>query len=191
MRTVICISFLLAASVEAQDLEFVRRWEELQKSRPANITSSSRIASVSEPGTPLVVNGRVFRADGVTPARDIIVFAYHTDKRGEYDFGGGRGWRLHGWAKTDKDGRFQFATTRPAPYPSRNTPAHIHLTIEGPGVSRRWVPDIEFENDLYLSAAERNKSKAAGKFGSVRPVAFRSGVQYVDFNIRITDEGKF
>jgi protocatechuate 3,4-dioxygenase beta subunit len=82
----------------------------------------------------LVIHGRVFREDGRTPAPDILVFAYHTDARGHYDVpsSGPHSWRLRGWVKTDAQGRFQFTTIRPAPYPNRNTAAHVHFVIEGP-----------------------------------------------------------
>lgn len=38
-------------------------------------------------------------------------------------------WRLEGWAKTDFEGRFEFRTIRPGPYPGRREAAHIHLTL--------------------------------------------------------------
>ena len=75
-------------------------------------------------------------------------------------------------------------TIRPAPYPSRNAAAHVHLVIEGPGVPRQFG-GLLFEGDPLLTAAERRESATAGRFGMVRPVETRAGVQHVSLQIRI------
>ena len=125
----------------------MRDWETAQLARPAHLTSHSRIAPEGEPGQPLIVHGRVFRPDGKTPAPGVIVFAYHTDAKGLYHRDGEHGWRLRGWAVTDQEGRFEFATIRPAPYPSGKVPAHIHWAIEGGGVPRQWAEELRFDDD--------------------------------------------
>ena len=88
------------------------------------------------------------------------------------------------WAKTDAEGRFEFATIRPAPYPNRRTAAHVHLTIEGPGVPRQ-SGGLTFEGDPLLTAEELRESAQAGRFGTVRPVQRRDGVEHVTLEMRI------
>ncbi|MGE5837252.1 MAG: hypothetical protein ACM4AI_22455 [Acidobacteriota bacterium] len=169
-----------------QDLEYERALERAQRDRPRVLNSSGRIAPASEPGTPLVIHGRVFRQDGRTPAPEMIVFAYHTDATGRYDVAsaGPHSWRLRGWVKTDADGRFEFTTIRPAPYPNRRTAAHVHLTVEGPGVPRQSA-GLMFEGDALLTDQDRQDSAKAGIFGSVLPVEERKNAQHVTLNIRI------
>jgi protocatechuate 3,4-dioxygenase beta subunit len=175
-----------------QDLEFIRAWERAQQSRPHTLTSRARIAPAGEPGTPMVIAGRVFQRDGRSPAPGITVFAYHTDATGIYDVrsNGAHSWRLKGWALTDADGRFEFTTIRPAPYPGRNIAAHVHFGLEGPRLRRRSA-GLLFEDDPLVTRDERAKSAKAAQFGDVRPVVVRDGVQYVDCRIRITDENVF
>ena len=185
------LTFFVAASVCAQDTEWVRDWERAQKDRPDVVRSVARIAAVDEPGTPLIVHGRIFKADGVTPAPDVVVFAYQTDAAGLYNAPGERAWRLRGWAKSDAQGRFEFRTIRPASYPRNGPPAHIHLTIDGPGLRRRWTEDIEFSDDPVLSDAHKQRSAAKGRFGSVRAVTKRGGVQRVEAHLRIEESGLF
>jgi protocatechuate 3,4-dioxygenase beta subunit len=177
----------------AQDVEFIRAWERAQREKPAVLKSRARIAPAGEPGIPLVISGRVFRPDGRTPAPGMTVFAYHTDRTGLYDerSKGPHSWRLRGWAKTDANGRFAFDTIRPAPYPGRGIAAHAHLSIEGPGVSRRFTGDVMFSDDELVTAAEREKSARDGLFGGERAVRSRNGVQEVDVQIRITETGLF
>ncbi len=177
----------------AQDVEFIRAWERAQRDRPARVPSRARIAPAGEPGIPLIVHGHVLRADGRTPAPGMTLFAYHTDRTGLYDERSKppHSWRLRGWAKTDANGRFDFDTIRPAPYPGRGIPAHVHLSIEGPGVPRRWTADVLFSDDALITAAERETSARAGVFGGVRTVRVREGGQEVDVHLKITETGLF
>jgi protocatechuate 3,4-dioxygenase beta subunit len=172
----------------AQDVEFIRALERAQRDKPALLKPRARIAPVDEPGIPLIMHGRVFRSDGRTPAPDMTVFAYHTDRNGLYDerSKGPHSWRLRGWAKTDANGRFDFDTIRPAPYPGRNVAAHVHLSIDGPGVPR-WSAGVLFSDDELVTAAEREASARAGMFGDVRTVRTHDGVQEIDLQLRIPE----
>lgn len=185
MKAMVILAMALAPAV--QDVEFERAVDRAQRAKPARLTSSARIAPASEPGSPLVINGRVFQADGRTPAAGITVFAYHTDANGVYDVpsAGPHSWRLKGWAITDADGRFTFQTIRPASYPNATVAQHVHVMLEGPGISRRLSTEIEFDDDPKVTAEQRSASRAAGAFGVVRPVTKRNGVDHVDSNIRI------
>ena len=176
---------VLIAATE-QDVEYLQALERAQRSRPRVLTANGRIAPAAEPGTPFVIHGRVFRPDGTTPAAEMIVFAYHTDNAGHYDVptAGPHSCRLRGWVKTDANGGFVFTTIRPAPYPNRNTAAHVHFAIEGPGVSRQ-TRELMFDGDALLTAADRQRSADAGRFGFIRPVETRQGVQHVTLDIRI------
>ena len=178
------------AAAPPQDLEFLRALERAQLLRPRTLTSRARIAPAGEPGIPMVIAGRVFQRDGRSPAPGITVFAYHTDATGIYDVrsNGPHSWRLKGWALTDGAGRFDFATIRPAPYPTRREAAHVHVNFESPHLSRRSA-GLQFDDDPLVSPADRAASTKAGQFGSVRPVVLRNGVQYVDYKYRIADDG--
>lgn len=183
----------LVALAGSQDREFVRAYERAQTAKPASLSSTSRIAPEREPGAPLVIDGRVYQRDGVTPAAGITVFAYQTDARGLYDAPGAppHSWRLRGWALTDAEGRFQFRTIRPASYPNSTVAQHVHLHLEGPDVPRRWTTELQFADDPKLTARERSESQRAGMFGGVRPVTMQNGVAHVEINLRIEDRGLF
>jgi protocatechuate 3,4-dioxygenase beta subunit len=188
MKTALLLTAVIAcAPAPAQDLEYERALERAQAAKPRRLTSVARIAPESEPGTPLVIAGRVYRADGRTPAPGITVFAYHTDRTGVYDdrANGAHSWRLKGWALTDAEGRFEFRTIRPAAYPGRTEPQHVHFSIEGPSVPRQSPAALEFDDDPLITARLRDESRSAGMFGGVRPVAKRNGTDYVEMNLKI------
>jgi len=141
-------------------------------SAPANPGWQTTIAGPDEPGERIVISGRVFAPDRETPVAGIIVYAYHTDATGHYTRTGAmRPPRLQGWAKTDAEGRFEFRTTRPAAYPGRTIPAHVHFILWGAGYPRQWVDELRFEGDPFVTRQMLEEAAAAGKFAAVRPLA--------------------
>jgi protocatechuate 3,4-dioxygenase beta subunit len=97
---------------------------------------------------------------------------------------------LRGWARTDAEGRFEFRTTRPGAYPSRNIPAHVHFTVFLGG-ARYHAGELRFADDPLVTASERTASGRAGGFGEVRPVRHEKGVEHVDFSIRLDRDERF
>jgi protocatechuate 3,4-dioxygenase beta subunit len=185
--------FLLSLPLQSQDREFLDALVAAQRARPAELTATARIAPATEPGTPLVVHGRAFAADGKTPLSGAIVFAYHTDSTGMYDRKGApaHSWRLEGWAKTGADGVFEFHTIRPGRYPNGKVAAHIHLTIftaEGAGYH---AGGLLFDDDALVTDAEREQSRKDGIFGTVAHVRREGEAQHVDSNIRVVPGKKF
>jgi protocatechuate 3,4-dioxygenase beta subunit len=195
MTKTLAVSVLLLAALPAlaQDLEFIRAVEDAQRARPGKLSATARIAPEAEPGTPLVVHGRAFAADGRTPLAGAVVFAYHTDREGLYDRPGtpAHSWRLKGWARTGDDGRFEFRTIRPAPYPGRNTAAHIHLILFAADGARYYAGDVLFADDPLLSAAQREAARKDPVFADVRPVRREGVVEHVDVNRRVVPREKF
>jgi len=189
----VLVLVLTALPAPAQDLEFIQAVEDAQRARPSRLSSTARIAPEAEPGTALVVHGRAFAADGKTPLAGAIVFAYHTDREGVYDRPDrpAHSWRLKGWAKTGDDGRFEFRTIRPAPYPGRKTAAHIHLILFTADGARYYASDVLFEDDPLLSAAQREAARRDPVFADVRPVRRAGSVEHVDVNRRIAPGERF
>lgn len=110
----------------------------------------------------LKFSGTVFQIDGKTPAPNVIIYIYHTDRKGIYPTKGNEtGWAkrhgfIRGWVKTGKDGKFTFYTFRPAAYPNGRAPEHIHITIKEPEKNEYYIEDVFFDDDPLLT----NKAKA-------------------------------
>jgi len=126
-----------------------------EKDAPAKIT----IATVEEPGERLIVAGRVFSTDGVTPLAGASVYVYHTDVRGYYTPGtnDNRNPRLRGYMRTDAQGGYEFSTIKPGSYPNSRVPAHIHYVVTAAGYSER-VLEIVFEGDPFLDDRVRQEA---------------------------------
>ena len=91
----------------------------------ATATPRAVLVDASEPGTRLLVRGRLFAADGERPVAGAILYAYQTDVTGVYNPKAGPP-RLRGFMKTDAEGRFEYDTIRPGSYPGTNIAAHVH-----------------------------------------------------------------
>jgi protocatechuate 3,4-dioxygenase beta subunit len=138
---------------------------------PGPLSWQSRIAPPGEPGEPLVVAGQVFDPEGRAPVAGVIVYAYHTDIKGLYTpTGAQRPPRLQGWARTDAQGRYEFRTIRPAPYPGDGPPAHVHFHLSGAGYPQQEAEELRFEGDPKVSRDIAELSRREGRFGGVRPV---------------------
>jgi protocatechuate 3,4-dioxygenase, beta subunit len=177
-------------ALTAMDPDFLRMWAAAAPSRPRSISSSSRIAPAGEPGPPLRIGGRLLAKDGSTPCAGGVVYAYHTDNTGVYGPPGANTWRLKGWATADADGRFQFDTVRPAPYPNRNVAAHVHLYTDG-GVPPQELETLMFEGDPLLTEVELARSAALGKFRFIVPVRQVDGRQQCEILLRVTGDHVF
>jgi protocatechuate 3,4-dioxygenase beta subunit len=122
---------------------------------------------------PMGINGTVFKADG-TPAADVVLYVYHTNEKGIYPKKGDeKGWAkrhgyLRGWVKTDQKGQYKFGCLRPAPYPGRDEPAHIHVTIKEPDINEYYIDEFVFSDDPLLTPEKRAKLENRGGSGIVK-----------------------
>ncbi len=188
LRHVLLLSLLLAFPARAQ--ESLPRCEWCGAAElPPDATWHSRIAPADEPGEPLVVEGVVYRPDGTTPAAGIVIYAYQTNAEGIYAKRGNetgnarRHGYLRGWVRTGADGRYRFTTIRPAPYPTRSEPAHIHMTILEPGRDEYWIDSVHFEGDPLLTDEVRRALPDLGGPGIVDPTQDADGVWHARRNI--------
>lgn len=138
---------------------------------PENLAALARIAPAGEPGAPMVIEGVVTTAGGAV-ARDVIVYAYHTDAQGIYPPGRNAHGRLRGWARTDAQGRYRFDTIRPGHYPGRDVAEHVHMHVIEPGVGTYYLENLEFEDDPLQSGRAGHQR---GGRGLMRP-SRRNGV---------------
>ena len=141
---------------------------------PERLSWQTEIAPASELGERLEMSGRILRADGRTPAAGVILYVYHTDATGHYSpapnapGNARRHGHLRGWVKTDEAGEYKFTTIRPAPYPSRDNPAHIHPIIKEPDKNEYYIDEYVFDDDPLLTPQKRAALENRGGSGIVR-----------------------
>ncbi len=113
------------------------------------------LCGADEPERKLEFWGRVFDEHGL-PLPKASVLAYQTDASGRYAPPGSRtrSPRLCAVAVTDAGGWFRFASVEPGPYPGRDEPAHVHLTVTAAFHELRYVT-VWFDDDPLVTAAKR------------------------------------
>jgi protocatechuate 3,4-dioxygenase beta subunit len=139
------------------------------------------IPGKGEPGEPMEMSGVIYQKDGRTPARGVILYVYHTDATGHYSPAPGqtlgrRHGRLRGWMTTDPRGRYEFRTIRPAPYPSGDNPAHVHVVVKEPDKNEYYLDEYVFADDPLLTAERRGKLENRGGSGIVAVSRNQDGV---------------
>lgn len=136
-----------------------------------SVPAKAVIVSPTEPGEPMIISGTIFAPDGKTPLEGINLFVYQTDAAGVYSTtgngGDNRNTRIHGQVRSSKDGRYEFRTIKPAPYPGGGNPAHIHAFISGPGYPEYWIDEYHFAGDPYIGEESQRKYSAGGTFATL------------------------
>jgi protocatechuate 3,4-dioxygenase beta subunit len=135
---------------------------------PQNVSWRTVLSTDSDKGEKMLISGTVYETDGKTPSPNVLIYLYHTDIEGYY----GRGnehkhGRYRGWMLTDKQGKFEFETIKPAPYPVNRFAAHIHMTVTTKTMREDSIDSILFEGDKLISPMER---EMAGKKGGFNPI---------------------
>ncbi|MEO7536584.1 MAG: hypothetical protein ABIU30_22185 [Ferruginibacter sp.] len=144
----------------------------------------------NESGPKISISGTIYQRDGRTPAKDVVLYIYHTDQKGNYSTRGHEtGWGkrhgyIRGWIKTDENGYYQFYTLVPASYPNSQNPKHIHPVIKEPRKTEYYIDEFLFDDDPYLLKKEREKRDPRGGNGILKPV-LKDGMLHATRNITL------
>lgn len=124
----------------------------------------------------LKVTGTIFKKDGKTPANGVILYIYHTNRKGIYETKGDeKGWarrhgHIRGWIKTDNSGSYTFYTFRPAAYPDGSEHEHIHVTVKEPDKNEYYLDDYAFDDDPLLTNKATQRFRNRGGSGITTPI---------------------
>lgn len=125
---------------------------------PEDAPSELRMTEKGEPGKPLVVAGQVVDGDGHPVPRASLYF-FQTGDDGLYGpDDDNRNPRIHGYLRSDDDGRFTLRTILPGGYPGGGVAPHIHVYAKAPGPHRERMKELVFEGDDRITPGMRRSS---------------------------------
>jgi protocatechuate 3,4-dioxygenase, beta subunit len=173
---------------------------------PTTIEDTDTSAGWKESGQKLYVHGRVFQQDGKTPAAQVLLYYYQTNVAGRYvhkpgeprtmapNVHGQTHGYIRGWVRTNALGEYHIYTVRPGVYPTRDAPAHIHITVKEPNdIPEYYIDDIVFDDDTLVNAAYRSKMELRGGLGIVslkRLDSLQVGTRAIQLGLHIPGYGK-
>jgi protocatechuate 3,4-dioxygenase beta subunit len=121
-----------------------------------------KVTAPLEPGSPLVMAGRVWSFTTGKPITNAVLDVWQADNNGQYDMVDPRNppkkeqFRNRIRLVTDETGYYEFETIKPSPYKldpngNRYRPAHIHYLVQAPG-HNRLITQLYFAGDKYLES---------------------------------------
>jgi protocatechuate 3,4-dioxygenase, beta subunit len=156
---------------------------------PKLINATDTSSGWTQKGQKLLITGLILKPDGMTPAPDVILYYYHTDVNGVYPNSNtlnqkvARHGSIRGWVKSDKKGRYSIYTVRPAAYPNRTDPAHIHPSIKEPNdINEYYLDEFVFDDDPLLTTQKRRSMENRGGSGVLRTYQ-EGGLAIAEHNI--------
>ena len=75
---------------------------------------------------------------------------------------------FRGWMKTNEKGEYKFFTLRPAAYPGRQVPEHIHVTIKEPGKNEYWIDEYLLMMTQYSQIKKEKNCQDRGGSGIIK-----------------------
>ena len=132
---------------------------------PEGVSSRTNLLTSDDKGDVLRISGAVYDPED-QPVPNTLIYFYHTDVHGIYGRDGEhRHGRYRGWLLTDRKGRYEFETIRPASYPDSTIAAHIHMTLTTLEKEEDWIDSIVFDGDRFLT--DRDRANNRGGFDPV------------------------
>lgn len=108
----------------------------------------------------LKITGTIYESDGVTPAKNVLLFIHQTDENGNFELKRENKKRYvqhRGWIKTDADGKYTFYTFVPGAYIYGKELKQILPIIKAPGQPEQKIETFVFDGDPHLTGSCRKK----------------------------------
>ena len=130
------------------------------------LNNTDTIPGFNEKAEKLMITGTIYKKDGVTPAKNIILYICQADEDGDYHSKKVNGKRIvkhQGWIKTDEDGRYTFYTFIPGTNWGTRSLKQIHGYVKEPNNQEAYaINHFVFDDDPFLRKSCRKKIEKLG-----------------------------
>ena len=113
----------------------------------------------------LKISGTIYKSDGVTPAKDVVLYIEQADEHGDFDLrmiNNKRYVHNRGWIKTDAEGHYTFYTYIPGNDRRYNQLQQLFPIIKEPSKSEYQITSFLFDEDPLLSKYCRKRMSKKG-----------------------------
>ena len=137
----------------------------------------------------LKISGTIYESDGVTPAKDVILFIEQADENGDFDLRKQNEKRyVHnsGWIKTDEDGQYTFYTYIPGNDRRYNQLQQLYPVIKEASKSEYEIASFLFDEDPLLTKLCRKKITKKGDPTRILTLKNEDGIYIAQKDIVLT-----
>lgn len=130
-----------------------------------NLSNIDTIPDYELKANKLKISGVIYKSDGVTPAKDVILYVEQPDENGDFDLRktNDNNYVNHrGWIKTDADGRYTFYTFVPGSDRRYNQLQQLYPIIKEPSRDAYEVETFLFDEDPLLTKTCRKRMAKKG-----------------------------
>jgi hypothetical protein len=143
-----------------------------------NLNNTDTIPGYQSKANKLKITGTIYQSDGVTPAKDVILFIEQADDEGNYQIkekNNKRYMHHRAWVKTDANGQYTLytfvpgAATDPITFPRRKGLKKIYPILKEANKPEYNMDAMLFDDDPLLTKACRKRLKRKGIDSVMKP----------------------
>ena len=125
-----------------------------------NLNNTDTIPGFTAQKNKLKITGTIYESDGVTPAKNVLLFVNQMDENGNFEL------RRHnkkryvhhrGWVRTDEDGKYTLYTFVPGSYIHGKELKQIYPVVKEPNKPEYKIETFLFDDDPQLTEKCRTK----------------------------------
>ncbi len=134
----------------------------------------------------LKLTGTVYQSDGVTPAKDVIIYIEQRDEDGDFELrntGKDRYVFHRSWVKTDADGKYTFHTFIPGNDRRYNQLQQIFPLVKAPSQATYELNSFIFDDDPLLTKRCRKRLEKHGQTDRILTTKLVNGIHVAHKNI--------
>ena len=127
----------------------------------------------------LKISGTIFKSDGVTPAKDVILYVEQPHENGDFDLREKDDQRYvnhRGWVKTDANGNYTFYTFVPGGDRRFNQMQQLYPIIKAPSKDAYVVETFLFDEDPLLTKTCRKRMEKKGDPTRILKLKIENGI---------------
>ncbi|WP_111682585.1 hypothetical protein [Winogradskyella tangerina] len=143
------------------------------------LTHTDTIPDFRSKTNKLKLTGVVYQSDGVTPAKDVIIYIEQPNENGDFDLRktGDERYVFHrSWVKTDSDGKYTFYTFIPGGDRRYNQMQQIFPIIKESTKEEQQLESLLFDNDPLLTKRCRKQLAKKGDVGRILTTKKEDGI---------------
>lgn len=157
----------------------------------AQLNNTDTIPGFESKLNKLKISGTIYESDGITPAKDVILYIDQADENGDFDLRYTNEKRYvhnRGWIKTDADGTYTFYTFVPGNDRRYNMMQQLFPIVKEPSKDEYEIASFLFDEDPYLSKTCRKRMAKKGDPSRILKLKTVDGMQVVQKDIILASD---